>query len=158
MIDCIWNIDGPPWKCQHCGWTYPRESDTPPRRNCPKAPKEKPPEASEQKPGVGDILHELLKERIGAKITLDCPCRAIISLMNTWGVGGCRENLDRIVASLIGEARKRKWKFQGRPLLSQAASIGTKLPLGMLFARTWASKLVQEAIEKSERNLSTLGQ
>lgn len=43
MIDCVWNEDGPPWKCQQCGWPYERQgepilSDKPPNRNCPKAP------------------------------------------------------------------------------------------------------------------------
>ena len=26
------------WQCPQCGWVYPRASDKPPRRNCPKAP------------------------------------------------------------------------------------------------------------------------
>jgi hypothetical protein len=43
VIDCIWNKDGPPWKCQQCDWIYARKgepilSDKPPRRNCLKSP------------------------------------------------------------------------------------------------------------------------
>ena len=43
MRNCQFNPDGPPWKCQQCGWIFARKgvpilSAKPPRRNCPKAP------------------------------------------------------------------------------------------------------------------------
>lgn len=43
MIDCIFNTDGPPWKCTQCDWTYARKGESilspkPPRRNCPNSP------------------------------------------------------------------------------------------------------------------------
>ena len=72
--------------------------------------------------------------------------------MNEWGPKGCRENLVKIVNALLAEAKRRKWQLEGRPILSKVAKIGTALPGGMIFARSWARKLVLEAIERSEQN------
>jgi hypothetical protein len=39
MTDCPFTLNADNlWQCPQCGWVYPRASDKPPRRNCPKAP------------------------------------------------------------------------------------------------------------------------
>ena len=60
-MNCIWNNDGPPWKCQQCDKPYARKgkpilSDKPPRRNCPKSPDLKP---AAEKLGISwdDVQH-----------------------------------------------------------------------------------------------------
>jgi hypothetical protein len=70
---CLWNTDGPPWKCQQCGWVYARKgepilSDKPPRRNCPKA----------RSRGLGDTIAKATR-RLGIK-----PC------------GGCKKRQEKL--------------------------------------------------------------
>lgn len=36
MTDCTFILNDGLWQCTACGWTYPRQSVKPPRRNCPK--------------------------------------------------------------------------------------------------------------------------
>jgi len=36
MIDCDFQLENGYWICLTCSWKYPRKSDKPPRRNCPK--------------------------------------------------------------------------------------------------------------------------
>jgi hypothetical protein len=38
MSDCTFAITSGRWHCPACDYTYPRQSDKPPRRNCPAAP------------------------------------------------------------------------------------------------------------------------
>ncbi len=99
---------------------------------------------------VGDILHDLLLDRLGVLLTSDCDCDKWIMLMNAWGPKGCRENLTKIVGALLNEAQQRNWKLNGRPLLSLAARVGTLTPWGRAYARTWAKRLVLEAIRRCE--------
>jgi hypothetical protein len=37
MNDCPFTLVAGRWTCPDCGWVYRRESEKPPRRNCPKA-------------------------------------------------------------------------------------------------------------------------
>lgn len=67
-VDCVWNTDGPPWICQRCSYCYPHRTDTPPRRNCSRAPSH----------GLGDTVAKITKA-VGIK-----PC------------GGCRERQRRL--------------------------------------------------------------
>ncbi len=147
MKDCVWNENGPPWKCCQCGWIYARwgepiPSGKPPRRNCPSAPG--------LKPSVGDILHNLLLARLGVGLTSGCDCAKQIALMNAWGPQGCRENLNRIVGAMLSEAQRRNWKLDRRPLLSAVARIGALVPWGRAYARMWARALVLEAVRRCE--------
>jgi hypothetical protein len=34
-MDCALTLVAGRWTCPQCGWVYPRESEKPPRRNCP---------------------------------------------------------------------------------------------------------------------------
>lgn len=101
-------------------------------------------------PEVGNVLHDLLLERLGVALTSDCDCDKWVMLMNAWGPKGCRENLSKIVGALLNEAQRRSWKLSGRPLLSIAARVGTFTPWGRAYARAWARSLVREAIEQCE--------
>ncbi len=130
------------WQCSVCGWTYPHQTDKPPRRTCP----EPPPYTT------GDILHDLLAEKLGVGLKEGCACKAWISQMNVWGPTGSREHLVGIVNALLAEAKRREWKLEGKPILSKVAGIGTTLPGGMIFARAWTRRLVNEAITRSERH------
>ena len=143
MTDCMMQLKDGKWSCPDCEWTYPLQAEEPPKRNCPVAMQR-----------VGSILHELLRNDIGAGCKVDCNCRKWMEKMNAWGPAGCREHLAEIVDTLLAEAERRNWKLDGRPLLSKAAYIGTKCPLGKALARRWARKLVLTAIERSEQQTS----
>ena len=106
---------------------------------------------------VGDTLHRLLRERIGVNTIAKCCCDEKRDLMNAQGSAWCRENIDWIVGGLLDEAKKRRWKIDGKPLLSLAAKYGTILPWGMAYARAWARSLVTEAIEICERTEEPTG-
>jgi len=71
MMNCQWNPDGPPWKCQQCGYTYPRPTAAPPRRNCPKAPSR----------GLGDTIAKMTKA-VGIKPCGGCKKRQ--RKLNQW--------------------------------------------------------------------------
>lgn len=100
----------------------------------------------------GTTLHDLLLDRFDLDMVQGCGCKQWIEKMNVWGPAGCREHLDEIVRKMLGEAERRKWKLGDKPLLSAVARVGTLTPWGMRFARSWARKLVTEAIERSEQN------
>jgi len=100
----------------------------------------------------GTILHTLLLSRLGTDVVSGCACRAWISQMNRWGPDRCRDNLIKIVNALLAEAKRREWKLDGKPILSRIAKYGTTLPGGIIFARSWARKLVLEAIKRSEQS------
>ena len=99
----------------------------------------------------GTALHTILLEQFNLDFFDECGCKQWVEKMNIWGPQGCREHIDEIVRKMLGEAKRRKWKIGDRPLLSAVACVGTRLPLGMAFARTWARKLALEAIERSEQ-------
>lgn len=80
----------------------------------------------------GTALHELLQERFSLDFLEGCNCQQWVEKMNVWGSQGCRENMGSIVNKMLGEAKRRKWKINGRPLLSVAARLGTILPGGMI--------------------------
>ena len=146
MINCPTKLVDGKWTCPNCGWVYPLQSERPPHRNCPKASSAKLP-----KPGVGDFLHDILLEEFNLDITASCGCKKQIQLMNAWGSEGCQENIGQIVNHMLGEAKKRDWRIEGRPLLSIAAKLGTKTTYGMIYARKWARNLVRESIKQFER-------
>ncbi len=127
--------------CTNCGWVYSGNSQKVIQRIC-------------FKKGLGDYLHELLINKLGADFENGCACKEWLLRMNEWGPGGCRENLKKIVGGLLAEAKRRQWVLDGHPILSKVAAIGTELPGGMIFARAWARKIVLEAITRSERNAS----
>jgi len=99
---------------------------------------------------VGNTLHQLLFAKYGVDMAEGCGCGKMVALMNAWGPKGCRENLTLIASKMLREAEKRSWTFENRPLLTKAARVGSKLPFGMMFARTWIRKIILEAIERSE--------
>ena len=101
---------------------------------------------------TGDMLHGLLRERLGVGIKDGCQCREWIDRMNQWGPDGSRKYLTQIVNALLAEADRRQWQIDGRPLLTKAAKIGTNIPGGMIFARAWVRALVTEAINRSEQS------
>ena len=101
---------------------------------------------------TGDILHNLLRDKLGTGFKTGCACKAWIAKMNEWGPKGCRENLVKIVNALLAEAKRREWQLDGRPILSKVARIGACVPGSMCFARAWARRLVREAIRRSEQN------
>ena len=161
-MNCVFvkQVDGT-WVCCICGWCYNRALDKPPRRNCPKS-SVRPPTLTElieavcrierPKYKTGDILHNLLQDKLGTGFKTGCACKAWITKMNEWGPKGCRENLVKIVNALLAEAKRREWQLDGRPILSKVARIGACVPGSMCFARAWARRLVREAIRRSEQN------
>jgi hypothetical protein len=128
------------WFCPQCGWLY--YGPVAPRRNCPKSKMR-----ADLTLGPGDVLHNLMADRLGVGLTLGCNCKAWIEKMNYWGPQGCREKLDKIVDALVAEARRRDWKLDGHPVLSAIAKVGDATPLGGYCARAWARSLVLEAVE-----------
>jgi hypothetical protein len=74
--------------------------------------------------------------------------------MNEWGPEGCQERITPIVGALLGEAARRGWALQGRPILSKVARLGIMAPFGIVFARAWARGLVLEAIRLSSKGTS----
>jgi rubredoxin len=53
MTDCQFTLNADHlWQCSQCGWVYPRASDKPPRRNCPKAPDAPPRQARTRREAV----------------------------------------------------------------------------------------------------------
>ncbi len=151
MSDCdLQQLPDGQWHCPECDPRRQRLLPVPARRNCDTGL------ATVIKPtsttmGVGTTLHSLLYDRFGVDIVTGCACKAWIAKMNEGGPEWCHKNLDSIVSKMLSEANRRNWQLDGRPLLSKVAKIGTALPWGMAFARTWARKLVLEAIEICER-------
>lgn len=156
IVDCVPNAGGK--RCIHCGWVWPRKGPFP-RRNCSTFRKSsKLVKRFDDIPidaGPGANLHKLLKTRLGAETELHCDCKKWIHRMNAWGPAECCKHIGQVVTALLGEAQRRKWKLDGRPLLSAAARIGTKTPWGMKYARRWARSLVEEAIEMAEKESAT---
>ena len=88
---------------------------------------------------VGDNLQELLKEK-GVEVA-ECQCREWIDRMNLWGPEGCRENMDKIVDHLFGEATSNK----ATPMLIRFA---LNVPLiGEFVGRQKIKELVERAIQ-----------
>ena len=141
MNDCQLQPDGDKYTCIRCGWSYHKIV----HHNCYRPENQDP-----IPPSVGDFLHNILREEFNLDITTSCGCRKQIHLMNAWGPEGCRENIGQIVNHMLGEAKKRDWMLEGRPLLSTIARLGTKTPLGMSYARKWARDLVFRAIKLCE--------
>ena len=49
MTDCPFQLNANNrWQCPDCNWVYPRESEKPPRRNCPNSPDLNSPEHRER--------------------------------------------------------------------------------------------------------------
>ncbi len=138
------------WECSECGYCNTRLRTEPFIRNCPTTPIEKTATGEVAKTGPGIRLHELLRERFNLDFTTNCGCRQWIQKMDIWGPDGCRKNIDKIVSKMLGEAKRRKWVIDGKPLLTVAAQVGTLTSLGIAYARWWARKIVFEAIERSE--------
>lgn len=150
MMDCPFQLDKGLWTCPDCGWRYPLKTETPPKRNCTKPPSEKTTPVG----FVGNILHDILLYEHNIDMVAGCGCQKWIDLMNAWGPDGCRENHATIVGGLLSEAKRRKWAFNDRPVLSAVAKIGTLLPGGLAFARAWARRIVTEAINRSENEIT----
>ncbi len=99
---------------------------------------------------TGTILHDLIQERLGVGLKKGCACKMWIDRMNVWGPTETLENIVPIVNALLAEAKRREWEIEGRPLLSATAKMVDKTPLGVIIARTWARRLVKEAVHRSE--------
>ncbi len=157
MSDCnLQQRDDGLWHCPECDPGQQRLLPVPAQRNCSLAKEllslyPEPLNDSNRGMHVGTQLHNLLYDRFGVDIVTGCACKAWIDTMNKGGPTWCRVNIDSIVSKMLSEANRRNWQLDGRPLLSKVAKIGTVLPWGMAFARTWARKLVLEAIEICER-------
>lgn len=76
----------------------------------PPPKKEKPPEAAPAPQfGPGAELKAILNQ-MGAMKYDGCQCPAWVSKMNRWGVAGCKEHFDEIVAHLADERSKVEWR------------------------------------------------
>ena len=65
MIDCPFKLNAKGlWQCPQCKWTYPIESEKPPRQNCPKAPSR----------GLGDTIAKITR-KLGIKPCGGCKRR-----------------------------------------------------------------------------------
>ena len=75
MSDCPFRLDSETnlWTCQQCGWVYPRQSEKPPRRNCPSAKK--------KSRGLGDTIAKITSA-VGIKPCGGCKKRQ--KKLNKW--------------------------------------------------------------------------
>ena len=64
MSNCPFQLDAATnrWTCPQCGWVYPRQSQKPPKRNCPKAPDRK-------KAAAERLAHELAARYASGRAT-----------------------------------------------------------------------------------------
>lgn len=91
----------------------------------------------------GNVLHDLLKTRYAVTIA-SCKCREWIDRMNLWGVAGCREHLEEIVAHLFEEASTNA-------NVSTAVRMALKVPIvGKLEGKRQLRNLVTEAINMAQ--------
>jgi FkbM family methyltransferase len=91
----------------------------------------------------GNTLHDLLKERHGAKMA-SCKCQEWIDRMNVWGVDGCREHIEEIVDHLLEEASTN-------PSVSTVVRMALRIPfIGKLEGKRQLRNLVLEAINMAE--------
>lgn len=95
--------------------------------------------------GPGTELKKMLAQ-LGAIRTAGCGCDEMISKMNAWGPGGCREHRSEIVAHLRAAYKDLDWSSAAKAVAAGAlAAWSLKLnpidPLG---------SLVDEAIRRSE--------
>ena len=85
---------------------------------------------------IGTHLHRIIQRDIGIEPAKKCGCEALIKQMNKWGVEGCREHYETIIAHLVGQTDQlpasKRWFF--------------KLPGANKVAEYQARKWVDEAI------------
>ena len=92
----------------------------------------------------GDVLHGILREEHGFKVT-SCKCQEWIDRMNAWGCSGCRQHLDEIVGHLYDEA-------SSNPQVSRAIRIGLQVPIiGAFEGRRRITAIVERAITMAEQ-------
>lgn len=92
----------------------------------------------------GDVLHGILREEHGFKVT-SCKCQEWIDRMNAWGCSGCRQHLDEIVGHLYDEA-------SSNPQVSRAIRIGLNVPIiGPIEGRRRITAIVERAITMAEQ-------
>jgi hypothetical protein len=114
--------------------------------------------------GPGDYLHDAILYWVGEGPTRECGCQDRINQMNRWGVSGCRQHFEEIVAWLMKEFTTHKWVTittgdDGTEIISEAkppkmvrlARHFLKLPMGGLPIRFFVSGMVTSAIWKVEK-------
>lgn len=114
------------WCCTHPEWRAAIEMPV----ECPDGVTADsiPPEPAK---GPGSELKAILTT-IGIKSS-NCGCNSMAGKMDRWGPDGCEERIEEIVASMMKEARRRKW-LQMVPLRG-----------------LWAEMLVRQAIAQSRK-------
>jgi hypothetical protein len=94
------------WICPACGLEVTTMNSQPPRANCrAKGGIDAPPLMP---PGPGTEL-KLIFVILEIVPTAECDCDLHIARMNAWGVDGCREHFDEIVAWLRAGAKRYGW-------------------------------------------------
>ena len=136
------------WQCSRCGWLYKKPADQPPNKMCGYPAKNT---GSYSTKGVGAHLHTIIAREFGAQVIAGCGCQNWINQMNNWGPDGSREHRQEIVARMLDEARKRKWKRENKPLFINAATrMICKTQWGIDYATRYCGTLVDEAISMAE--------
>jgi hypothetical protein len=95
--------------------------------------------------GPGTELMAILKG-MGITSTKSCDCNGKAIQMDKWGVAGCKENREKIIAWLVEGAPKWRWTDK-----LKAAALAVKT--GLAFKLNWANPypdLVDEAIRRAE--------
>ncbi len=95
--------------------------------------------------GPGTELHDLYAS-LGVNMMAGCPCRSRIAQMNGWGVAGCREHRDEIIAWMREMAPKYGWRDK---LAAAAAAIASGLAWKIDWLDPFAG-IVDEAILRAE--------
>ena len=90
-------------------------------------------------PGPGDHRHDVIEERIGVRPSRGCKCEKMRRQMNEWGVDGCREHRDVIVAHMLDDAE----------LVEGWRGWAMKLPGGRTIGRQQAAKMLDEALARA---------
>lgn len=76
-------------------------------------------------------------------------CKDLARRMNAWGVAGCREHRDEIVADML--PRFREWVAAGKPWAGKLLSVANVVGVGDAAARVAIRAYVGDVIDEYER-------
>ncbi len=100
--------------------------------------------------GPGTEFKAMVADELGITMPNSCTCNALAVQMDLWGVGGCRENFDTIVAQIKNNQNAWGWTEKFSNYASAAAG---SFKSGLAFKVNWLDPipgLVTEAIRRAE--------
>ena len=151
MMNCVLEIvDGQP-RCKCCSRSLPARFGLNTKRNCLcRADGTKPPVATATFPpdpnGPGQQLKQVILE-LGPTINGSggCKCESYALQMDAWGVSGCRERRDEIIARLQDQAGKASWLTW-----LSAVATGAFAPPAWFIRLDPFGSMVDEAVRRAE--------